>query len=202
MPNARKRARFETDDEVVEAPITPKLDLKHDAEVWFEDGNVVIVAGDVAFKVHRGVLSLHSEVFRDMFTIPPPPDDETLDGCHVVRVSDLASHIRRLLLVLYKGRTFLMSDEQTPFSTVKTLLRLAHKYQIPDLKDDALERIKAIYTDDFSAFEEPTSSLHPWLTHEWEDAFRVVAPCCAIPLLPASAISRSRCHGLPFIEEE
>lgn len=104
--HSRKRARVHSEPGEAAADVLPK----RDAEVWFEDGNAIVVADDTAFKVHRGVLSLHSEVFRDMFSIPPPEDDEALDGCPVVRVSDAASDIRQLLSVMYRGRTYVISS--------------------------------------------------------------------------------------------
>ena len=39
-------------------------------DFWFADGNVVLLARDVAFKVHRGPLVRHSDIFRDMFSLP------------------------------------------------------------------------------------------------------------------------------------
>ena len=39
------------------------------SDIWFSDGNIVIVAGSAAFKVHRGQLERHSEVFKDMFLV-------------------------------------------------------------------------------------------------------------------------------------
>jgi BTB/POZ domain len=47
-------------------------------DLWFDDGNIVLVPesesdeSQIAFKVHRGVLSRHSEVFQSMFDIPQP----------------------------------------------------------------------------------------------------------------------------------
>jgi hypothetical protein len=49
--------------------------LKTRGDPWFADGNIILVPkseNQVAFKVHRGVLSRHSEVFRSMFDIPQP----------------------------------------------------------------------------------------------------------------------------------
>lgn len=42
---------------------------KHDC-LWFSDGNVVLASGSLLFRVHKGVLALHSTVFRDMFDLP------------------------------------------------------------------------------------------------------------------------------------
>ena len=73
------------------------------SDIWFEDGNIIIVAGQVAFKVHRGQLERHSEVFRDLFSIPQPAVQEMLDGCPWFEVHDAAPDVRCLLKALYDG---------------------------------------------------------------------------------------------------
>lgn len=74
---------------------------------WFEDGNIVLLTDPtgVAFKVHRGVLARHSEIFQSMFQLPPPTqsDVETLAGCQVVRMYDLPSELSSLIKALYDG---------------------------------------------------------------------------------------------------
>ena len=46
-------------------------------------------------------MTMNSPVFRDMFMFPQPPDAETIDGCPVVRLLDLASELREFLGVLF-----------------------------------------------------------------------------------------------------
>ncbi|EPT05740.1 hypothetical protein FOMPIDRAFT_33876, partial [Fomitopsis schrenkii] len=121
-------------------------------EVWLNDGNVVIGAETTAFRVHRSVLSLHSDVLRDMFTLPPPTDDgqEMMEGYPVVRVSDMAADMRHMLKALYGGSEMLSGYKtKAEFKVLAALLRLAHKYQIDKLRDGALARLKALYVDDF-----------------------------------------------------
>lgn len=103
-PDSRKRARTEGSLGGDDAP-TALTNLKPDEEVWLNDGNVVIGAETTAFRVHRSVLSLHSDVLRDMFTLPPPTDDgqEMMEGYPVVRVSDMAADMRHMLKALYGG---------------------------------------------------------------------------------------------------
>ena len=79
-------------------------------EPWFEDGNIILIAhtGDdqdgVAFKVHRGILSRHSEIFRTMFEIPQGSSDaEMLDDCLIVRMYDLPNELSNLITALYDG---------------------------------------------------------------------------------------------------
>ena len=75
---------------------------KHDT-LWFEDGNIVIVTGNVGFRVYRGVLARKSAVFRDLFNLPQPPDSEVFEECPVVRLHDPAADMARFLGVLYDG---------------------------------------------------------------------------------------------------
>lgn len=76
-------------------------------EPWFEDGNIILLAdqSNVVFKVHRGVLSRHSEIFQTMFELPPPSqsDVETVDDCPLVRMYDLPVELSNLIKALYDG---------------------------------------------------------------------------------------------------
>lgn len=59
------------------------------------------------------------------------------------------------------------------FQLAESLVRMAHKYHIPDLKTDALARIKTLYTDDFYGFSDPLHGT-TLLSYRWQDAFQVV----------------------------
>jgi hypothetical protein len=79
------------------------LDLVR-SSIWFEDGNVILVAASsAAFKVHRGQLGRHSEVFQDLFSIPQPKEQALLDGCFSVDLHDCPSDVFHLLSALYDG---------------------------------------------------------------------------------------------------
>jgi hypothetical protein len=71
-------------------------------DIYLDDGNIVLVAQDVAFRVHRSQLARHSEVFCDMLALAEQPTDaEAFDGCPVVRLSDMCKDVSELLRVLY-----------------------------------------------------------------------------------------------------
>lgn len=85
---------------------------------WFEDGNIIVLAepedpssqdddsnnGAVAFKVHRGVLARHSEVFQSMFEVAQAPSDtDSVECCPVVRMYDLPLELSNLIKALYDG---------------------------------------------------------------------------------------------------
>ena len=54
-----------------------------------DDGNILLVIDTTSFRVHRSILSLHSEVFKHMFSIPGMEGhSELIDGLPVVRLLD------------------------------------------------------------------------------------------------------------------
>ncbi|TFY59726.1 hypothetical protein EVJ58_g5606 [Rhodofomes roseus] len=109
-----------------------------------------------------------------MFTVPPPADDETIEGCPVVRVTDTVHEMRTLLWALYYGRPFVNSREPMEFTVVAALARLAHKYHITDLRNDAVARIKTLYTDKFEDFTKQQPHSHELLSYKRQDAFEAV----------------------------
>ena len=75
-----------------------------DDQVWFADGNIIVSAGIkeiLLFKCHQSLLSKHSEVFKDMFTLPPTAIMETYQGLPKVHLPDPAEDVRALLRMLY-----------------------------------------------------------------------------------------------------
>ena len=75
-----------------------KEQRQRDAQFWYEDGTVILVAHDVEFRVYKGVLVQHSLFFRDMFSLPQPQDaDADPAPCPVVHLSDYPEDIRHVL---------------------------------------------------------------------------------------------------------
>ena len=75
-----------------------------DEDVWFDDGNIVIITnGTTAFRVYKGLLAHVSPVFSDLFSIPQETGTkDTMDGCPVVRVTDHVDSFRILLRLVLK----------------------------------------------------------------------------------------------------
>lgn len=82
---------------------TPEITIHptmHD-EFWLYDGSIVLAVEHTLFRVHRTILANHSEVFADLFTVPQPEDEDTIDGCHVVRLYDDEKDFVDLLKAMY-----------------------------------------------------------------------------------------------------
>ncbi|KAK7690526.1 hypothetical protein QCA50_005624 [Cerrena zonata] len=172
-----------------------------DAGLWFEDGNIILIAQYTPFKVHRGLLSRKSEVFRDMFTLPPPESPnkcDLMDGIPIVHMSDNWEDLSIVLSVLYDGQAFFGFQQQIiHFQTIAALLRLGHKYGLTELEQEAIARLKRLFPtelDDF--FDEYTGSKYD------RDNRSLCCPDSKIHLKSSDAveaINLARTYNIPSI---
>ncbi|OCH87259.1 hypothetical protein OBBRIDRAFT_889927 [Obba rivulosa] len=134
-----KRRRAETND-------SPDLSsLQRSSEFWFSDGNIVLIAGNTAFRVYQGLLSRQSQVFHDMFAIPQPQDAEHIEGCPVVRLSDDASDLICVFRALLNGTNYFPRGTRTPIATIASLIRIGHKYEMLTFRDQALKVLRELF---------------------------------------------------------
>ena len=103
--------------EVVESlvDVFPSSDILHDPDFWFNDGNIVMVAKDhypdarlTGFRVHMGVMSRHSEVFKNLLCqlllrLKEGEGVVTIEGCPKMLVTDSHYDFKQLLHALYDG---------------------------------------------------------------------------------------------------
>ncbi|KAH9835448.1 uncharacterized protein C8Q71DRAFT_765924 [Rhodofomes roseus] len=192
MSNARNRKRPRTDNkDHVGQPIETSQGFTPDKEVYFADGNIDVIAERTAFRVHRGVLSAHSEVFQDMLSIPQPESTGHGHDVPIVEVTDAADEMRHLLLVLYYRNEDFRSQKPAIFGVASCLVRLAHKYQIQSVLDDAMGRIKGFYPSDLDDFKKvfDRQAANTALIHAEPDCMEVVKLARLvgdISLLPAA----------------
>ncbi|KAK6981071.1 hypothetical protein R3P38DRAFT_3334053 [Favolaschia claudopus] len=92
-----KRKRTEDASEPAMANTTPITR----SEIWVPYGDMVLQAESTQFRVNRDVLARQSPVFSDMFSLPQPSDEPTIEGCPVVHLFDSAKDWELLLEILY-----------------------------------------------------------------------------------------------------
>ncbi|KAJ7184640.1 hypothetical protein C8R46DRAFT_1064691, partial [Mycena filopes] len=112
-------------------------------ELWFDDGNLVIQAGDSLYRVYRGLLATHSSVFRDMLAFPQPVDSELVDGCPLVRLPDPDVEVTPFLKAILVPDFFMPFPAPTECDAVVGCLRLSHKYGVDYLRKRALVHFSA-----------------------------------------------------------
>ncbi|TCD68724.1 hypothetical protein EIP91_010008 [Steccherinum ochraceum] len=149
-PSPAKRPRIDFEDDHANPPPPTSgngpVSIYQRGNHWFEDGNVVLVTENTAFRVYQGILSKNSDVFRDMFTIPQPADAEKMEGCPVVHLTDTKADFGRLLTILFDvGNWYPTPRRKLPFELVSTMLRLGTKYQVEYLRQDAIHLLQQIF---------------------------------------------------------
>ncbi|OJT07814.1 hypothetical protein TRAPUB_1297 [Trametes pubescens] len=133
--------------------------IEQDADLWFSDGSIVVIAEGTGFRVHMSLLSRSSPILRDIFTLPQPVPaaslggDNAFGGVPVVHVSDSAYDMRCLLRTIYDGRKYLADmGRELPFSILSALMRLGHKYELTDIVDEAAQYLEEFFTADFDVW--------------------------------------------------
>lgn len=96
QPELKRKRMAESADES-SPPVQPMR-----SSIWYDDGNVILQAETVQFKVHKSILAQSSSVFSDMLSFPQPPTTETemIESCPVVRLSDSAEDVEYVLQAL------------------------------------------------------------------------------------------------------
>ncbi len=89
---------------------SPGSTLLRDPELWFDDGNLVLIAGGVQFCVYKGLLTSQSAVFKDMLSLPQPASDDASlqdDSTSLIRatvhLSDSPEDLRHFLRAFTSG---------------------------------------------------------------------------------------------------
>jgi BTB/POZ domain len=90
--------------------------------------DVIIQSSDHAnFPLHKSILASSSQVFKDMFSLPQPPDlKDVVNRLPVVQVSEKAAVLRALITVLYP----IPSEIPSSYSGVLALLSACQKYEM------------------------------------------------------------------------
>ncbi|KAH9018769.1 hypothetical protein EDB83DRAFT_2528332 [Lactarius deliciosus] len=100
-------------------PLPESLDLS--------EADVVVRTSDLTtFLAHKSVLASSSWVFRDMFTLPWPPNNEMVNGLPVVDISEDAGLVRSLITMLYP----IPSELPASYDRILALLSAAQKYDM------------------------------------------------------------------------
>ncbi|KAF9465095.1 hypothetical protein BDZ94DRAFT_1214956 [Collybia nuda] len=130
---------------------------------WYEDGNLVLEAGNTRFRISKGVLAAQSPVFQEMLSFPQPPDEEAFDGCPVVRLYDSPDDVGYFLKAIYDSSYFEPPPSPTEISIVAGVLRLSTKYQVDYLRHRAIRHLGTLYPLTLAAFDKRQETrTTPW----------------------------------------
>lgn len=86
------------------APPEEDTHTERDEQLWFQDGNLTLVAKSIEFRVYQGPLVTHSPIFKDMLSLPQP-DDVDGNSCPAVHLSDAPEDLRHFLRAFVAGKS-------------------------------------------------------------------------------------------------
>ena len=103
-PANRKRARLDSDSTSDDGEAAnagrDEAAAHNDEEFWYEDGTIILIAREIEFRVYKGLLAERSPLFKDMLSLPQPPQSSYDSApCPVVHLSDSPEDLRHLLRV-------------------------------------------------------------------------------------------------------
>ncbi|KAF7377619.1 BTB domain-containing protein [Mycena sanguinolenta] len=110
------------------------------SDIWHDDGSVVLLVESTLFRVHWGVICLHSTFFRDMRDLPQPADQPNIEGCPVIELHDSLEDVEHLLHALHN--TLVFNKEKLSFPFIAAMVRMGRKYDFKNLLEAAMQRLQ------------------------------------------------------------
>ncbi|KDR69944.1 hypothetical protein GALMADRAFT_255256 [Galerina marginata CBS 339.88] len=171
------------------------------SNIWFEDGNIIIQAQMIQFRVHKGVLGRHSNVFQDVFSVPHSGGPRS-EGCPILNLADRPEDWQNVLITLYDGslKAYKSVDNMT-FSMAESLLRLGKKYEFDNLYGLAIEYFQAtrprtldLWQKKYIGQDRPNSTTF----HDF-DLVNLLVDSGITSLLPTSLYACLECYDLEEI---
>ncbi|KAH9024474.1 hypothetical protein EDB83DRAFT_2428361 [Lactarius deliciosus] len=129
---AKSRSHLNLKGSASPGPRNGYLDPPH-ADVMIQSSDLV------NFRVNKVVLSVSSPFFADMFSLPQPPDNDVVDGLPVVRLSEDAELLSRLLTMLYPVPSVVPDS----YDKAVELLAVCQKYDMAGVQSSIRTEIKS-----------------------------------------------------------
>lgn len=135
--------------------------------LWFEDGNILLRAEGVLFKVYKGFLCKQSSVFADMLSLPQPSTaaEDLCDGCPIVRMSDSSAALEVFLSAMFDYE-YVSTIRGKP--VLATLLSISHKYNALAIWRRAIKALQDDFPDTAEDFMKIRKAARPTDTFDWE----------------------------------
>ncbi|KAJ6548093.1 hypothetical protein DFH09DRAFT_1169783 [Mycena vulgaris] len=142
-------------------------------DLWFEDGNIVIQAGNSQFRVYRGILAARSPL---------------VDGCPLVQLTDAETEVTDFLKAIFIPEYFAPFPALTKFEIIVGCLRLSQKYEVDYLRRRALIHLSSGHRTTLSEWDssayhrEPTTTRSPSEIISWSWPDDPASSICVVQL--------------------
>ncbi|KAH9058207.1 hypothetical protein EDB87DRAFT_1578199 [Lactarius vividus] len=95
------------------------------------DANIIIRSSDqLNYLVHKSLLTMSSPFFKDLLSLPQPPDDELVEGLPVIQLSEDADLLNSLISLLYPIPSVIPDSYEKVFA----LLAACQKYDMESIQ--------------------------------------------------------------------
>ena len=119
------------------------------------EASIIVRSSDqVKFRVHKSVLAMSSPFFKDVLSLPQPPDPEIVDGLPVVPLPEEAGLLNSLISLLYPITPIIPDSYQKVFA----LLAVCQKYEMEEVESYIRSAVKngkfpaPVKSEGFSAY--------------------------------------------------
>ncbi|KAG9043293.1 hypothetical protein FS837_009779 [Tulasnella sp. UAMH 9824] len=128
--------------------------IKH-SQHWYEDGNFGFLVEEIAFLVHRSVLSRRSSLMADLFSLPQRAPSErdgnldivdsslVIDGAPYVVLHDKAEDFANVLNIIYPESVPTQTDDGPGVISILGVVRFSRKYLFDDIKAWGISKLKS-----------------------------------------------------------
>jgi len=142
----------------------------NDAGLWFEDGNLIVLAGETSFKVHRSVLSRVSpklsSFINNVGSNGPRAEDQLPVVCFPVPPAEL----RDFLSVIYNGLKY--HQERPEWSVVRAMLNLGKLFEVAEYFEEGYKHLEELYPANIYA-RDCLLQGKPHMRHSPEDSIAI-----------------------------
>ncbi|KAI0312328.1 hypothetical protein OF83DRAFT_1023664, partial [Amylostereum chailletii] len=123
-------------------------------QLWFEDGNIVFIAGSKGFKVHRSIILRESAVLKDRCNTEGAGIE--YNGLRSFILDDTTFDVAAMFRGLYGILKYVSDSEDVPqytFATISAFLRMGKKYESPRLHKEAESVLVAHFPPTFDRYD-------------------------------------------------
>ncbi|KAJ7756616.1 hypothetical protein B0H16DRAFT_1721681 [Mycena metata] len=139
---------------------TPQVDdhdllstvLTRAANLWYDDGNLIIQAEEVIFRVSRGILAQQSAVLADVLSLDDLANLPVFEGCPVIQFPHRTIDVENFLMSIFRSNPFASRSTRITLDSILAAFRLGTAYSIPKWPQNALFFLSSVYPTTFEQF--------------------------------------------------
>ncbi|EIN14661.1 hypothetical protein PUNSTDRAFT_124108 [Punctularia strigosozonata HHB-11173 SS5] len=133
----------------LESRVEPADVFRRSDEFWLDDGNILLQAEDLRFKVHRSVIMMHSSFLKNAIVrLKIKPNDP-----RPIRLERTAKEVEHMIRAIYCTGSYFNRRQPMTVEALSALLRTGTAYDIPVLHREAVQRLQLSFPSHLAGFD-------------------------------------------------